>query len=185
MCIRDRYTFTGLQEVYESMCLNLCGASHYPVTKLFGRSPAGMNATGESDLKNYYDYVGSQREAKVRPVLQKLLPVLALSAWGEAPDDLEVTFPPLWTPTATETAEIALKKAQAIRDTFQAGLFQADTAMKELKKLEEETGMFGSISDEEVNTAAGKNYQDLTALRDPLMGLGYGEMNADTEPGAE
>ena len=180
-----QYTFTGLQEVYESMCLNLCGASHYPVTKLFGRSPAGMNATGESDLKNYYDYVGSQREAKVRPVLQKLLPVLALSAWGEAPDDLEVTFPPLWTPTATETAEIALKKAQAIRDTFQAGLFQADTAMKELKKLEEETGMFGSISDEEVNTAAGKNYQDLTALRDPLMGLGYGEMNADTEPGAE
>ena len=88
-------------------------------------------------------------------------------------------------PTATETAEIALKKAQAIRDTFQAGLFQADTAMKELKKLEEETGMFGSISDEEVNAAAGKNYQDVTALRDPLMGLGYGEMNADTEPGAE
>lgn len=57
--------------------------------------------------------------------------------------------------------------------------------MKELKKLEEETGMFGSISDEEVNAAAGKNYQDVTALRDPLMGLGYGEMNADTEPGAE
>lgn len=180
-----QYTFTGLQEVYESMCLNLCGASHYPMTKLFGRSPAGMNATGESDLKNYYDYVDSQREAKVRPVLQKLLPVLAMSAWGTVPDDLEVTFLPLWTPTATETAEIALKKAQAIRDTFQAGLFRADTAMKELKKLEEETGMFGSISDEEVNTAAGKSYQDLTALRDPLVGLGYGEMNADTEPGAE
>lgn len=180
-----QYTFTGLQEVYESMCLNLCGASHYPMTKLFGRSPAGMNATGESDLKNYYDYVDSQREAKVRPALQKLLPVLAMSAWGTVPDDLEVTFPPLWTPTATETAEIALKKAQAIRDTFQAGLFRADTAMKELKKLEEETGMFGSISDEEVNTAAGKSYQDLTALRDPLVGLGYGEMNADTEPGTE
>lgn len=170
-----QYTFTGLQEVYESMCLNLCGASHYPMTKLFGRSPAGMNATGESDLKNYYDYVDSQREAKVRPVLQKLLPVLAMSAWGFVPDDLDFTFPPLWTPTATETAEIALKKAQAIRDTFQAGLFQADTAMKELKKLEEETGMFGSISDEEIGAAAGKSYQDLTALRDPLMGLGYGE----------
>ena len=180
-----QYTFTGLQEVYESMCLNLCGASHYPMTKLFGRSPAGMNATGESDLKNYYDYVDSQREAKVRPVLQKLLPVLAMSAWGFVPDDLDFTFPPLWTPTATETAEIALKKAQAIRDTFQAGLFQADTAMKELKKLEEETGMFGSISDEEIAANAGKSYQDLTALRDPLMGLGYGDMNANTETGAE
>lgn len=180
-----QYTFTGLQEVYESMCMNLCGGSHYPMTKLFGRSPAGMNATGESDLKNYYDYVDSQREAKVRPVFQKLLPVLAMSAWGTIPDDLDFTFPPLWTPTATETAEIALKKAQAIRDTFQAGLFQADTAMKELKKLEDETGMFGSLSDEEIAAAAGKSYQDLTSLRDPLAGLGYGEMNADTEPGAE
>ena len=79
-----------------------------------------------------------------------------------------------------ETAEIALKKAQAIRDTFQAGLFQADTAMKELKKLEDETGMFGSLSDEEITAAAGKSYQDVTALRDPLMGLGYGAPNEET-----
>lgn len=170
-----QYTFTGLQEVYESMCLNLCGASHYPMTKLFGRSPAGMSATGESDLQNYYDYVNSQREAKLRPVLERLLPIMAVSTWGVVPDNLQIDFPPLWTPTATETAEIALKKAQAIRDTFQAGLFQADTAMKELKKLEEETGMFGSISDEEIAAAAGKSYQDVTALRDPLMGLGYGD----------
>lgn len=181
----QQYSFTGLRDVYESMALNLCGASHYPMTKLFGRSPAGMNATGESDLKNYYDYVDSQREAKLRPALQKLLPVLCMSAWGFVPDDLDFTFPPLWTPTATETAEIALKKAQAIRDTFQAGLFQADTAMKELKKLEEETGMFGSISDEEIAANAGKSYQDVTALRDPLMGLGYGELNANAEPSAE
>ena len=181
-----QYHFNGLKEVYESMCLNLCGASHYPMTKLFGRSPAGMNATGESDLKNYYDYVDSQREAKLRPALQKLLPVLAMSAWGYVPEDIEIAFPPLWTPTATETAEIALKKAQAIRDTFQAGLFQADTAMKELKKLEEETGMFGSITDEEIAANAGKSYQDVTALRDPLMGLGYGEeLNANMEPNSE
>ena len=181
----QQYSFAGLQDVYESMCLNLCGASHYPMTKLFGRSPAGMNATGESDLRNYYDYVDSQREAKLRPALQKLLPVLCMSAWGFVPDDLDFTFPPLWTPTATETAEIALKKAQAIRDTFQAGLFQADTAMKELKKLEEETGMFGAISDEEISAAAGKSYQDVTALHDPLMGYGLGELNANVEPGSE
>lgn len=173
-----QYSFTGLQEVYESMALNLCGASHYPMTKLFGRSPSGMNATGESDLKNYYDYVDSQREAKLRPALQKLLPVLAMSAWGYVPDDLDFTFPPLWTPTAAETAEIALKKAQTIRDAFQAGLLRADTAMQELKKLEDETGMFGSLTEEEIAAGAGKTYQDVTALRDPLLGLGY-ETEAD------
>lgn len=180
-----QYTFTGLQEVYESMCLNLCGASHYPMTKLFGRSPAGMNATGQSDLQNYYDYVDSQREAKLRPALERLLPVMAMSAWGAVPDNLQIDFPPLWTPTATETAEIALKKAQAIRDTFQAGLFQADTAMKELKKLEEETGMFGSLSDEEISAAAGKSYADVTSLHDPLLGYGLGGLSGERDTNAE
>ena len=169
-----QYHFNGLQEVYESMCLNLCGASHYPMTKLFGCSPAGMNATGESDLKNYYDYVDSQREAKLRPALQKLLPVLAMSAWGFVPDDLDFTFPPLWTPTAKEVAEIAKTKSEAIASAYTNGLMNVDTAQRELRKLEDETGMFGSITDEEIAANAGKSYQDVTALRDPLMGLEMG-----------
>ena len=181
-----QYTFTGLQEVYDSMCLDLSGASRIPVTKLFGRSPAGMNATGESDLRNYYDYVDTLREAKLRPILEKLLPVLAMSAWGAVPDGLDITFPPLWTPTAAEVAEIALKKAQAIRDTFQAGLFRADTAQRELKKLADETGMFDSISEEEIAANTGKTYQDVPALRDPLAGLGYGgEISAPFEGAAQ
>lgn len=180
-----QYTFTGLQEVYESMCLNLCGASHYPMTKLFGRSPSGMNATGESDLQNYYDYVNSQREAKLRPVLERLLPIMAVSAWGAVPDNLQIDFPPLWTPTAKEVAEIAKAKAEAIVSTYQAGLLNVDTAQKELKKLEDDTGMWGSITDEEIKANAGRTYQDATALRDPLAGLGYGEVMSDAKPGAE
>ena len=169
-----QYTFTGLQEVYDSMCLDLSGASRIPVTKLFGRSPAGMNATGESDLRNYYDYVDTLREAKLRPILEKLLPVLAMSAWGAVPDGLDITFPPLWTPTAKEVAEIAKTKSEAIVSGYQAGLLNVDTAQKELKKLADETGMFDSISEEEIAANAGKTYQDVTALRDPLAGMGYG-----------
>lgn len=165
-----QYTFTGLSDVYESMCLNLCGASHYPMTKLFGRSPAGMNATGESDLKNYYDYVDTLRESKLRPILDKLLPVVARSA-GIEQLDLDVTFPPLWTPTASETASIAKQKAEVIVSAFQAGLLDAGIAMRELKKLEDETGLFGSLTDPVIAAAKGKTYQDVTALRDPLAGL--------------
>lgn len=175
-----QYSFSGLQDVYESMCLNLCGASHYPMTKLFGRSPAGMNATGESDLKNYYDYVDSLRESKLRPALEKLLPILCMSAWGTVPE-FKITFPPLWTPTAQEVATIAKTKAEAIVSGYQAGLLQVDTAQKELKKLAEETGLFGSISDEEIAANKGKTYQDATALRDPLMGLGYEPANEPQE----
>ena len=181
-----QYTFTGLQEVYESMCLNLCGASHYPMTKLFGRSPAGLNSTGEGDLKNYNDYVGSQREAKLRPPLEKLLPIMVMSAWGAVPDNLQIDFPPLWTPTAKEVAEIAKGKTEAVVSAYQAALLNVDTAQKELKKLEDETGMFGSITDEEIKANAGKSYQDATSLHDPLVGYGLGGLtDANTEPGAE
>lgn len=169
-----QYTFAGLQEVYESMCLNLCGASRYPMTKLFGRSPAGLNSTGEGDLTNYYDYVDSQREAKLRPALERLLPIMAVSAWGMVPDNLQIDFPPLWTPTAKEVAEIAKGKAEAIVSTYQAGLLNVDTAQKELKRLEDETGMWGSLTDEEIKANAGKSYADVTSLHDPLLGYGLG-----------
>lgn len=170
-----QYSFAGLNEVYEAMCLDLSGASRIPATKLFGRSPAGMNATGESDLVNYYDYVDTLRESVLRPILERLLPVIAMSVWGAIPEGVRISFPSLWTPTAKEVAEIALKKSQAIRDMFQAGLLEVDTAQKELKKLSGETGMFDSITEEEIARNKGKSYQDVTALRDPLMGLGYEE----------
>lgn len=168
-----QYTFTGLSDVHESMCLSLSGASRIPMTKLFGRAPAGMNATGESDLQNYYDYVDTLRQSVLAPILRRLLPALCMSAIGTMPADLDISFPPLWTPTAKEVAEIARDKAETIVTAFQSGLLRADTAQRELKNLAEETGLFGGITDEEIADNKGKTYQDVTALRDPLAGLSY------------
>lgn len=103
------------------------------------------------------------------------MPVMALSAWGVLPDDLRITLPSLYTPDAKESAEIGKIKMETVITPYQAGLLNVDTAQKELKKLEDETGLFGSISDDEIAANAGKTYQDATALRDPLAGLGYGE----------
>lgn len=171
---QHQYTFAGLADVYNSICMDVAGASHIPITKLFGRSPAGMNATGESDLQNYYDYVDSLREQKLRPILDKLLPVLAMSAIGAVPEDLDFSFPPMWTPDAKEEAEIAKAKTESIVTAFQAGLLDLAAAQKELKRLSETTGMFDSLTDEQIAANTGKTFQDVTALRDPLAGLGYG-----------
>ena len=61
-----QYTFTGLADVYDRVMMDVAGAARTPVTKLFGRSPAGMNATGESDMRNYYDYIDGLRETDFR-----------------------------------------------------------------------------------------------------------------------
>lgn len=173
-----QYSFAGLRDVYESMCQNLCGASHYPMTKLFGRSPGGLNATGESDSRNYYEYVDSQREAKLRPVIEKLLPIMAMSAWGVVPDDMSIEFPPLWTPTARENAEIGKVKAEAVLAAFQSNALPLDTTLQELKAIGDETGLFASITDDQIAAGAGKTAADVQMLRDPLLGYGVGEQSS-------
>ena len=170
-----QYTFSGLKDVYESMCLDLSGASGIPVTKLFGRSPAGMNATGESDLQNYYDRIDSNRESKLRPILERLLPVMCMSTFGVIPDGADIVFPALWTPTAREVADIAKAKSETVIAAVQAGLLTIGMGQEELKKLEDETGMFGTIPDEQIEANQGLSFRDATSLRDPMMGLEWGE----------
>lgn len=185
-----QYTFTGLPDVYDRMMMDVAGAARTPVTKLFGRSPAGMNATGESDMRNYYDYIDGLRETSFRSVVERLLPIMALSAWGTVPDDLDVDFPPMQTPDAREVAEIGERKTAAILAAYQADLFDAATAQKELKSMEEESGMYGSITDEAVKAGEGKYHSSSRAMQDPFAGLmlpgGYGgDVDADEDTAVE
>ena len=75
------YSFSGLSEIYEAFMMDMAGAAEIPATKLFGRSPQGMNSTGEMDLRNYYDLIAQMQERLLRPALEKLLPVMT---WGSS-----------------------------------------------------------------------------------------------------
>ena len=66
------------------------------------------------------------------------------------------------------------EKADTIIGAYQSGLLDKKTAMYELKQLSDETGMFGSISDDDINAAAGVTWKDDTALKDPTAGI-WGE----------
>ena len=179
-----QYTFTGLPEVYDRMMMDVAGAARTPVTKLFGRSPAGLNATGESDMQNYYDYIDGLRENEFRQVIERLLPVMAMSAWGEIPDDLDIDFPPMWTPDAKEIAEIAERKTNAVLSVYQNDLIDAATAQQELQALGEETGMYSKISDEAIEVARGQTYTNSRLMADPLAGLELTQ-NQPREPSEE
>jgi phage-related protein (TIGR01555 family) len=151
--------------------MDVAGAARTPVTKLFGRSPAGMNATGESDLQNYYDYIDGLRENDFREIIEKLLPILAMSAWGRIPDDLDISFPPMKTADPTQRAEITQKTTGSILSAYQSNLIDASTAMRELQALSDTTGTFSKIKDEDVEKAEGITYADTQAMHDPMSGI--------------
>ena len=81
---------------------------------LFMQSPAGMNATGEYDTRNYYDTIATKQEWHVKPILMKFLAVICQSTFGRQTPELNVVFNPLWQLDAKVRAEV--EKANAERD---------------------------------------------------------------------
>jgi len=155
------YTFAGINDIYESFMLDVAGACDIPVTKLFGRSPAGMNSTGESDLQMYYDMVATQQESVLKPKINKLLPVMFMSEFGQVPEDLGIKFNPIATPSDEKIAEIVGKKVDSIVKVYDSGIINQKIAMSELHELSYTTNMFTNITDEDIE-AAGENYIDET-----------------------
>lgn len=168
---QQSYSFSGLPDVYDRMMMAVSGAARIPVTKLFGRSPAGMNATGESDEQNYYDYIDTIRDTTFRGIIERLLPVMALSTWGKIPDDLDIDFAAMDTPTASENADVVQKRTSAIVQAYQSDLLDQKTARMELNAMDEETGAFGSIPDELIEQGEGVLFSAQQQMQDPMAGL--------------
>ena len=149
-----QYTFGGLSEVYQQFMMDISGAAQIPATKLFGRSPSGMNATGESDLQNYYEMIGQEQESKLRPILNKILPVLCMSVFGAVPDDLDFDFDPVSEPSDKERSDLAKSGTENVVAALNAGLVSKRTALKELKQQSERTGVWTNITDQDIMNAS-------------------------------
>ena len=83
---------SGLTDVPRQSLAFVAAINRTPVVKLLGISPSGFNATGESDLRNYYDYILSQQEAVLRPALQRVLEVLQVSLFKEVDRKIGFSF---------------------------------------------------------------------------------------------
>lgn len=100
------FAFAGLADVCNSFIDDVCGATQYPRQILFGQSPGGLNATGDGEIRNYYDLIASLQESVMRPQLEKLDAILIPSAIGSITDDYEFEFNSLWQMDDKTRAEI-------------------------------------------------------------------------------
>jgi len=148
-----QFTFSGLSDVYELFMMDVAGAAEIPVTKLFGRAPAGMNATGESDMQNYYDSIEEKQESDLRPVYDMLLPIMCMSAFGAVPDDLDYDFANVRRPSENERKSLAGQIGTAVTAAFSAGIISQKVALQELQNSTDLTGMWQSITDEDIEAA--------------------------------
>ena len=147
--------FAGLDEINQGMLAIVSGAFDIPITRLLGKSADGMNATGEGDLKNYYDMVKSLQETDIRDAYEWVLKFISYDLFG-VDKNLTVTFPPLFQMSEQQRADLELKRAQTDQIHISNGTIDPTDAKRRL--AEDET--YPSITIESVSSEE-EEYEEL------------------------
>jgi len=105
----------GLTDILMAFMQIVSGAADIPVTRLLGQSPAGMNATGESDMKNYHDRIQSMQELEMSPAMARLDECIIRSATGARDPSVYYAWAPLEQMSEKDKADIFKTKADAAR----------------------------------------------------------------------
>lgn len=170
----QQYTFSGLDNILLQFGQQLSGATQIPLVRLFGQSPAGLNSTGESDLRTYYDGINQQQERRLRRPFEMMLRVLMQSEGIRIPNGFSFRFNPLWQLDAVQKSDVALKVSAAVSQQLGDGTIGRKAGLKELKQSSRETGIFTNITDEEIEAAEeeapkpGDNDEDAGAEKDAV-----------------
>lgn len=114
---RKGLSLSGIKELLEQFEIAICGITGIPATKLFGRSPAGMNSTGKADLENFYNMIEGIQKNKVKPNLVRLIEMMDACRDYDLnlPETWHIEFEPLWSLSKSEKADIEKVKADAQR----------------------------------------------------------------------
>lgn len=128
---RDTATVTGLADLLFALMQDLAGQADVPVTILMGMSPAGMNATGESDTRGWYDRIAGEWNEKMDPVMRRLVGLLLRTVnKGKEPEKWCVELNPLWQESPKEKAETAKVWAEVDQTNTTTGVYSVEEARR-------------------------------------------------------
>lgn len=106
---RKTTNVAGLPDMIDRIGWRLVAATEYPQTILLSQGPkGGLGSEGESEKRDYYDFVKNRQESHLRPILDQFLTFIFLAKDGPTSGKLpkwETKFVPLWQPTEKEIVE--------------------------------------------------------------------------------
>lgn len=136
--------FTGFKDVILTYISIVAGAANMPATVLMGKSPDGMNATGDGDKENWYRTIDTMREEKLTPVLDRLDEVLVRSALGDKPDDVWWNFGPLEEESEATKADLVTKLVASAKTAIDAGM-PSEPMLRATALAMSETGLYPGL----------------------------------------
>ncbi|MCC4588750.1 DUF1073 domain-containing protein [Xanthomonas sp. NCPPB 1067] len=141
-------SFAGLNDILMAFMQLASGASDIPMTRLLGQSPGGMNSTGESDLRNYYDRISSNQELVLSPAMQIMDECLIRSALGARPPEVFYNWRSLWQTSDTERATNGKTTADTIKTIADTKLVPDEVLSKVAVNMLTEAGVAPGLESE-------------------------------------
>lgn len=131
-------SFGSVPELLMSFLQILSAGSDIPATRFLGQAPGGLNATGESDLENYYNVIDSWQRQMIRPRMMKVFEIIGVAKfggarWAKMRQKFDIDYPPLWNLKETDQAQLAEQWVEAMKTLKDMGLIDAANIQKELK----------------------------------------------------
>ncbi len=99
-----------------------------PAVKLWGISPNGFNATGESDMRSHYDHINAVQERILRDPLEYLVKLLQLNTYGQIDPALTFEFVPLSDEDEKLQAEVQKIKVDSMSQLYDRGIISGEEA---------------------------------------------------------
>lgn len=126
-------TIAGIADIVKMNREDFAAAVGVPGVKLFGLSPGGFNATGESDLKSFYDHVRAQQEI-YRPQIQRCINAIQLVHFGEIDPSISFDFAEVSTDNGAAAAMNGSTKINSISTAIQGGLMSAEEGREFIRR---------------------------------------------------
>lgn len=113
-------SLSGVTDIIYMFQTAISAVANIPVTRMFGRSPGGLNSTGDNDTNNYYDMIRGIQNMYVKPIIIHVLNLLTSASNHQItlPDEYTIEFKPLESANDKEKAEI--KKLESETDKLKA-----------------------------------------------------------------
>ncbi len=121
----------NLDKLIAQMQENIAVSARMPAVKLLGLTPSGFNATGDFDLKSYYDEIMSYQNALIKPIIEKFLRVFALEMGFDIYPKYE--FENLNSENALNQAQINSTESQTISNLIQSGIITQEQGFNYLQ----------------------------------------------------
>lgn len=137
---RNAFSFSGIKDIVEVQHALVAAAADIPITRLLGRSPAGMNATGESDALNYFAMLGSIQTSTISPCMAALDEAIIRSALGSFPADVWYDWRKPDTLTEEQRVKHAETRAKTVKEYAATGLVPEAVMEASVRSLLVETG---------------------------------------------